>query len=129
VAYLLVGGGASAGTESQEGLESGHGFAPPVVAEHELVEVDLKLRAAHTMVRSHEPVLKAEKAARSFVEDLFDAAGWTSRPAGPPAPTRNSSRSCIRSPRPGHASRPRAGRPPPPDPIAKRPVKETVKNR
>lgn len=58
MAYLLVGGGASASAESEQGLESGHGLAPPVVAEHELVEVDLKLRAAHSMVRSHEPVLK-----------------------------------------------------------------------
>ena len=56
--YLPVGGGASAGTEPQEGLESGHGFATPVVSEHKLVEVDLKLRAAHSMVSSDEPVLK-----------------------------------------------------------------------
>ena len=48
--YLPVRGGASAGTESQEGLESGHWFATPVVSEHKLVEVDLKLRAAHSMV-------------------------------------------------------------------------------
>ncbi len=57
-AYLPVGGGASAGAQSQEGLEGGHGFASPVVAEHELVEVDRKQCAADSMVRSYEPVLK-----------------------------------------------------------------------
>jgi hypothetical protein len=56
--YLPVRGGASVGTECQESLESGHWFATPVVSEHKLVEVDLKLRAAYAMVRSDEPVLK-----------------------------------------------------------------------
>ena len=56
--YLPVRGGGSVGTESQKSLESGHWFATPVVSEHKLVDVDLQLRAADSMVRSDEPVLK-----------------------------------------------------------------------
>ena len=45
-------------SETEEGLEGCHWGLAAVVSKHELIEVNLKLSAAHAVVRSGQPLLQ-----------------------------------------------------------------------
>jgi len=55
---LVVARGASATAKAKEGLEGGPWLPAPVGPEDELIEVDLELPAADSVVSTHEPVLE-----------------------------------------------------------------------
>ena len=56
--YLTVRGRGVSGSETEEGLEGSHGGLSAIVTKDELIEVDLKLRAAHPMVGTNQPLLQ-----------------------------------------------------------------------
>lgn len=72
MSYLLVGRWAFSASEAKEGLEGGHGRPAPVMAEHELIEVDLQLCTADSVVGSHEPILKVADRPVSKRDDGLD---------------------------------------------------------
>lgn len=45
-----MGGGLTPGSETEQCLDGGHGQPPPIVAKHELIEIDLELIAADAVI-------------------------------------------------------------------------------
>jgi hypothetical protein len=46
------------GSETEQGLERGHGLPAPIVAKDEFIKINLKLIAAHAVVGSDQPLLE-----------------------------------------------------------------------
>jgi hypothetical protein len=57
-ANLLIRRGGATCPEAEQGLKGGHRLAPPIVAKHELVQVDLQLRLTDPVVRADQPLLQ-----------------------------------------------------------------------
>src|SRR5258708_21382800 len=68
--------------EAEEGLEGGHGGAPSVEAEGELVEVDLEMGVTDAMVRADEPGLEVSKDPVDAGQQLLGAV-WRALGPGP----------------------------------------------
>ena len=45
-------------SQTEQGLESGHGLVTPIVAKNKLIEVNLELPAADTVVGADQPLLE-----------------------------------------------------------------------
>src|SRR5258705_13229886 len=50
--YLLICGRLAPGSETEQGLERGHGLPAPIVAKDEFIKINLKLIAAHAVIGS-----------------------------------------------------------------------------
>ena len=57
MSYLRAGRWSLPAPQAKERLKGGHGLSAPVVAEYELIKVDLQLCTTDSMVRPHEPGL------------------------------------------------------------------------
>lgn len=57
-ANAAIGRGCVPGTKPEQRLESGHGLVAAIVSKDELVQVDLKLRTADTVIRADQPMLE-----------------------------------------------------------------------
>ena len=56
--YLLICGRLAPGSETEQGLERGHGLPAPIVAKDEFIKINLKLIAAHAVIGSDQPLLE-----------------------------------------------------------------------
>jgi len=56
--YLDVRHGFTCGAEAEQCLERSHGCVTTIMAKDELIEIDLQLVAAHSMIGSDEPLLE-----------------------------------------------------------------------
>ena len=61
------------GAQAKERLEGGHGGPPPIVPKDELIEVDLELAAADTVVGTDQPLLQVADGAVGKRDDGFGA--------------------------------------------------------
>src|SRR6266542_6108246 len=61
------------GAQAEERLEAGHGGPPPIVPKDELIEVDLELAAADTVVGTDQPLLQVADGAVGKRDDGFGA--------------------------------------------------------
>src|SRR5580692_6968988 len=48
--YLLICGRLAPGSETEQGLERGHGLPAPIVPKDEFIKINLKLIAAHAVI-------------------------------------------------------------------------------
>ena len=53
--YLLICGRLAPGTETEQGLERGHGLPAPIVAKDEFIKINLKLIGAHAVIWGTSP--------------------------------------------------------------------------
>ena len=56
--YLLICSRLAPGSETEQGLERGHGLPAPIVAKDEFIKINLKLIAAHAVIGSDQPLLE-----------------------------------------------------------------------
>src|SRR4029077_9996752 len=56
--YLLICGRLAPGSETEQGLERGHGLSAPIVAKDEFIKINLKVIAAHAVIGSDQPLLE-----------------------------------------------------------------------
>ncbi len=61
------------GAQAEERLEAGHGGPPPILPKDELIEVDLELAAADTVVGTDQPLLQVADGAVGKRDDGFGA--------------------------------------------------------
>jgi len=60
-------------SQTEQGLKSGHRLVAPIVTKNKLIEVDLELPAADTVVGTDQPLLEVADCAVSQGHDRFDA--------------------------------------------------------
>ena len=56
--YLLICGRRAPGSETEQGLERGHGLPAPIVPKDKFIKINLKLIATHAVIGSDQPLLE-----------------------------------------------------------------------
>ena len=60
-------------SQTEQSLKGGHGLVAPIVAKNKLIEVDLELPAAHTVVSTDQPLLEIADCPVSQRDNRFGA--------------------------------------------------------
>ena len=61
--YLLIGRGLVPGSETEQGLERGHGLPAAIMAKDEFIKISLELIAAYAVIGSEQPLLQVANGA------------------------------------------------------------------